>query len=108
MAITVETYKIVSGKYVIEIDPNEQLDYSRDFTAYLAAVGDTIASSAVIVDPKLTLVLKANDTTHVTAWIAVGVTAVVGDLLQVTFRITTASTPPRIVDRSIWLKIKTK
>jgi hypothetical protein len=108
MAITVETYKLVGTKWVIEIDPNEQLDYSRDFTAYLAAVGDTIVTAAVIVDPKLILVLKGNDATHVTAWIAVSSTAVIGDLLPVTFRITTASMPPRIVDRSIWLKVKTK
>lgn len=108
MAITVETYRQQGDKWVIDKDPDEQLDYSRDFTAYLAAVGDTIASAVVLVDPLLTLVLKGNDTTRVTAWVAGGAGAVAGSLLFVTFRITTASTPPRIVDRTIWLKIKTK
>jgi len=98
-------YFIENGKQVIYKDPDSTLDYTADFTAYLAAIADTIMSAVVTVPTGVTLVSTVTSSPTVTAWISGGT---VGTDYKVNFRITTNSTPPRVDDRSIYLRIKDK
>jgi hypothetical protein len=95
------------GDFVIDKDPDATLDYSFDWTAWLALnPGDAIADAEFIVDPSLTVVNQSNDGNTATVWLSGG-TAPTGapNKLRVTCRITTTNTPSRIDDRSIFLKI---
>jgi len=102
----IDTYVLKLGKYVIDKDPSATLDYSLDWTEYLEDLGDSIASATVVADPLLTVVNVSHDLQTVTAWISGGAGSSSTAALQVTFRITTNHTPPRVDDRSIYLKIK--
>ncbi len=55
MSATVETFSYI-GQNVpsIKLDPDAELDYTFDWTAWLAAYGDTI-SSATLIPTKCTL-----------------------------------------------------
>jgi hypothetical protein len=101
------TYVVDRGEAVIEKDPDATLDYAFDWSAWLALnPGDSIASAEFIVDLTLTVVDQAFDATTATAWISGGTKPISGaNKLRVTCRITTTNTPPRIDDRSIFLKI---
>lgn len=107
--MAVETFTVSgSGKYTIIKDPNAVLDYTWDWTAWLAAAktpADTIASATVTLTGSATAVVNsvAFDTTKVTAWIGGGA---VGDTIAVRCRITTANAPARIEDRTVYLKCK--
>ena len=108
MATTKPTTYVIgsNGKAVIEKDPDATLDYSFDWAAWLAAVGDSIASVEFLVDPSLTIENVSHDATTATAWLSGGVAPATGaNTLRVTCRITTTNTPPRIDDRSVFLKI---
>lgn len=96
-----------NGDFVIEKDPNAVLDYPFDWTAWLALNGDDqIASAEFIVDATLTVVDQAFDATSATVWLSGGTKPATGpNKLRVTCRITTTNTPPRIDDRSIFLRI---
>lgn len=83
-------------------DPNATLDYTFDWTAYLLPIGDVIASVTWVLTPGLTKVAQSNSTTSATAFVSGGVS---GSNETLTCRITTSSTPPRVDDRSIILKI---
>lgn len=89
-----------AGRQVIEKDPNEVLDYSVNWTAYLALTSDSI-SSQQIVQSGLTLGSSTFAGAIQTAWLSGGT---VGEKVQVTFRIVT--TGGRTVDRSIYIKLK--
>lgn len=95
------------GDLVIDKDPNAVLDYAFDWAAWLALnSGDTIASVEFIVDATLTVVDQGFDSTTATVWLSGGVKPPTGsNKLRVTCRITTTNTPPRIDDRSIFLRI---
>ncbi len=80
-------------------DPDEVLDYTRDWATYLGA--DTIATSTFIVPTGITKTLETNDTTTATVWLSGG-TAFVSYI--VTNRITTAG--GRTVDRSWLINVK--
>jgi hypothetical protein len=96
-----ETYIIdAQGRAVITKDPDEVLDYTFDWAAYLLPTTDTIVSasflsSGVVVDS------TANTGTDATAFVSGGT---VGISASVTCTINTAQ--GRIVQRSIFLKIK--
>lgn len=109
MATTKPTTYLVSssGKAVIEKDPDATLDYSFDWAAWLALVGDNIASVEFIADPSLTVENISHDDTTATVWLSGGTkpAAPEPNALRVTCRITTTNVPPRIDDRSIFLKI---
>lgn len=62
------------------------LDYSTDWTKWLATVDDTIASHGVSVGPGITLESDSRNGAVVTAWIAGGV---VGKTYSVVFEIAT-------------------
>lgn len=96
-----------AGDLVIDKDPNAVLDYPFDWAAWLTLNGgDTIASAEFIVDPSLTVVLQASDSTTATVWLSGGVKPATGsNKLRVTCRITTNNTPPRTDDRSIFLRM---
>lgn len=101
------TYVVDRGEFVIDRDTNAQLDYAFDWSAWLALNGDDqIASAEFIVDPSLTIVDQAFDATTATVWLTGGTKPATGpNKLRVTCRITTNNIPPRIDDRSIFLKI---
>lgn len=101
---TIDTYEKKGSKWVINKDANDVKDYSLDFTEWLSDSGDdTIASCTVTADPLLTVNNVSFDATTATVWLAGGTGAT--QPLQVTFRITTNNSPPRIHDQSIYLKI---
>lgn len=95
------------GDFVIEKDPNAVLDYAFDWSAWLALNGsDQIAGVEFIADASLTVESQAFDTTTATVWLSGGTKPATGpNKLRVTCRITTNNTPPRIDDRSIFLRI---
>ena len=80
-------------------DPNAELDYMLDWSAWLA--GDVIAESEWLVDSSLTLIAHSYTDTTATVWVGGGI--VDTDVL-VTNRITTVG--GRQDDRSITLKIR--
>lgn len=95
------------GDFVIDRDTDAQLDYAFDWSAWLALnPGDAIAEAEFIVDPTLTIVNQSFDATTATVWLTGGTKPTTGpNKLRVTCRITTTNTPPRIDDRSIFLRI---
>lgn len=97
------TYKF--GKWEIDVDVNDKLDFSQDLTAWLTKQGDNVASVLMVVDPKLTIGNVSHDAAHVTAWIDAITGAKKGELLQMTYRVTTDNTPPRTKDFSIYLRV---
>lgn len=108
MATVIDTYKLTGKRYVIEKDPNADLDYSWNWTTYLAPITDNIISATFIIEGIDALLTQHNvgfDSTHATVWLAGGT---LDAEYRVTCRITTDNTPPRIDDRSIFVKIKPK
>ena len=93
-----------SGKPTITKDPNAVLDYSWDWSDWLAEISPTsaIASHAIITDG-VTKDSSSSDGAIVTAIISGGT---VGQTASATCRITTDDTPPRIEDRTLYFKIK--
>jgi len=81
-------------------DPQSVLDYTWDFTNWLA-VGDTIVSHSVDADAGITIVSSSNDDQKVTVWIGGGIA---GERYTVTVRMTTVQ--GRTVDRSIIFRIQ--
>jgi hypothetical protein len=101
----IETYEISnSGRATITKDPDAVLDYSWDWTDWLADVADTIASHEITVSG-VTLNSSSNDGQIVTAVLSGGT---LGQTAQAQCRITTASSPARIEDRTIFLKIRAR
>ena len=100
-----ETYVIsASGKATIKKDPDDELDYTWDWTDWLDLVTDTIASHQILpADPSVTVTSSNLDGTSkmVTALLAGGTA---GQTHQVTCRIVTVG--GRTVDRSIYLKMR--
>ena len=95
-----ETYTGGPDKPTIVKDPEEVLDYTFDWSAYLADIEDAIVS--VEFEPVgVVLDSFSNTTTAATAWVSGGVNGITG---YVTCAITTAE--GRKAVRSIYLKIK--
>ena len=93
-----------AGKPTIAKDPAAVLDYVVDWTDWLAVVSDTIISAVaegtgVTVD---SVAVMAGGQ-KVLVWVSGGVANVTG---SVAIKITTASSPPRIDERTIWFKVK--
>lgn len=81
-------------------DPDANLDYEVDWTAWLPD-GDTITASLWIVPTGVTKTDEANTTATATVWLSGGT---VGTNYDVTNRITTAA--GRVDDRTIRIKVK--
>lgn len=95
-----ETYTGGPDKPTIVKDPEEVLDYTFDWSAYLADIEDTIVS--VEFEPVgVVLDSFSNTTTAATAWVSGGTNGTTG---YVTCAITTVD--GRTAVRSIYLKIK--
>jgi hypothetical protein len=98
-----------SGKKSAIKDPDAVLDFSFDWSDWLAEVGDTIIQHAFnVTDPDgatvpmvVTSTVRANGI--VTAFVSGGT---VGKTHALTCRITTGSTPPRIDERTLFVKIR--
>jgi len=95
-----ETYTGGPDKPTIVKDPAEVLDYTFDWSAYLADITDTITSVAFEVVGAV-IDSSSHTTTSATAWVSGGVA---GSTATVTCAIETAE--GRKAVRSIYLKIK--
>lgn len=94
------------GLNVIEKTPGGKLDYPFDWTQWLDDVGDTIVDKEVTVQDGIVLESSSiSASKKVIAWISGGE---VGKTYWVTCKITTASVPPRIDERTIYIKIIAK
>ena len=102
-----KTYELdKKGRRVIDRDPDSVLDYSADFTDWLALSTDTIAGvTAVPVGCALAASKPPPSFVGglVTAWISGGVVGA-DEMPSVTFRITTAA--GRVEDSTIYFKMK--
>lgn len=87
------------GLPTIDKDPDAKLDYSFDWTDWLAGVSDTIASYVVTVSG-VTLESHARVSGVVTAWLSGGTAGLVG---TASCKITT--TGGRIDERTIGLRL---
>lgn len=106
----VDTYDVTNpAKPTIVKDPDAILDYSQDWTSWLADETDTIVAATMVfptvgtlltLDPAHSAAIVTGGTV-VTAWLKGGNP---GTTEQATFHITTAA--GRVDDRSIFLKIK--
>jgi hypothetical protein len=97
-----ETYVTVAGKPTIIKDPNAVLDYTFNFTDWLATVGDTITS---VTFPNTVGVTVAGSGIVAGAKVAVWVSGgTAGSPASVTARIVTVG--GRTDDRTIYFKIK--
>lgn len=99
--MTTETYEIVAGNPTIKKDPNATLDYSIDWSNWLAIIGDTIATAAWTVTGGLSVVSSSYTTTATSVYLSGGTA---GTTATATCRITTAG--GRIDDRTIYLTVQ--
>ena len=94
-------FTLVFGKPTAIKDPDAILDYTIDFTEWLAGIADTIAGHAINV---VGVVLESSvvDGGKVVMWISGGSPA--DEVSSATVRITTAA--GRVDDRTVYFKIK--
>jgi len=97
----IETGTAPNIKYTITKDPDAVLDYTFDWTAWLDAITDTIASKVIVVETGITNDSSIIDGKTVITWISGGTA---GNTYRVACRIVTAG--GRTDDRSIFIKIK--
>lgn len=101
-----DTYVVSSsGKAVIVKDDQAKLDYTFDWSQWLAPITDTIASAVATIhgDGIATIGSPATQvgSTSVTIWVAGGT---IGQQYQLECKITTAA--GRIDERSIYINVK--
>lgn len=104
-----ETYVTDSeGRSVITKDPASVLDYTFNWSVYLAAIADSIAGVVFTITGSATMAVDSSSftSTTATAWLSGGLQA--DGLIQVDCTITTASTPARVDSRSIYINIRDK
>ena len=94
-----ETYT-TGPKPTIDKDPNAVLDYSFDWTAWLAPLADSIESVEFVLQSPLTKTGDSFTPNEAVVWVGGGT---VGATFSVTCRITT--TQGRTDDRTVFLKI---
>lgn len=102
MPVTIETYVVSpAGKVTIKKDPNATLDYTFDWSEYLALINDSLANAEWIVTPGLVVETQTFNATAAKAFVSGGE---VDTEEALTCRITT--TGGRIDDRTVYLKIR--
>lgn len=107
--MSTDTYVITTSgsppvtKAVILKDPDATLDYTFDWTAYLALYGDSLSSVSWVLSSGLTKTTGSFTSTVATVWLSGGV---LGNVETCTCHITTAA--GRIDDRTINLKMVEK
>lgn len=96
-----------SGKPTIYKDPSALLDYTEDWTDWLALIspGTRIASHTITPNGAMTVSSSTDDGLKVTAFLGGGV---LGQTESVTYRITTDDTPPRTDERTLYFKIRNR
>lgn len=82
------------------IDPNATVDVTFDWSDFLTDIEDTIAQVQFDIDG-LTSVAAYNDTTTATIFVKDA-----NGNPRITCRVTTASNPPRVEDRTVYLKLE--
>lgn len=100
------TFWTVSGNNspVGSKDPNSTIDIHFDWTSWLEDIGGAELSAVdFILSPELVSVAGVPSETGGTVFVSGGST---GQNMSITCRITTATTPPRIEDRTVVLQIK--
>lgn len=101
--MTTETYSLVGNPSPsIPKDPDAALDYIFNWTDWLAPASEAIASYEVTVDG-VTLDSHQRTGAYVTAWVSGGVA---GQVASVTCRVTTNSSPARLDQRTVYLRIR--
>lgn len=101
--MTTETYSNVGMDIPwIAKDPDATLDYIFNWTDWLALAGDNISSYVVTVDG-VTLASDSRTGAYVTAWVSGGT---VGSTASITCQVTTNSSPARVEQRTVYLKIR--
>jgi len=105
MAVETFTISSRSGKATIKKDPDDDLDYTWDWTEWLDTVTDTINTYSIITSGTVTETSSSVDGTQkkVTAFLAGGT---LDEQHIVTCRIVTVG--GRTADRSIYLNIRTR
>jgi hypothetical protein len=93
------------GRWWIPKDPDAVLDYSIDWSKWLATVGDSISSFEVILGPASELTVVQQDLLGAVTRAMISGGTTVDSMQGITFRITTAASPPRVEDRTIYVKI---
>lgn len=83
-------------------DPNATLDFTVDWSEWLTAVGDAIASVEWFTTGGVVVESSEFTVNSATAFVSGGV---VGEPAKLTCRITTSNVPPRIDDRTLSIKI---
>lgn len=97
--MTIQTFK--GSKPTIVKDPDAKLDYSWDWTAWLALISDTIASHLITAEAPLSVVSHSDDGHIVSAYVSGGTA---GATHSLACRITTVG--GRIDERTVYLKIQ--
>lgn len=90
-----------TSTFNIKKDPNAILDYKIDWSSWLK-VGDTLTASSWTIPPGLVKTQDTFDDTSATVWLSGGKT---GQSYMVTNRISTASNPSRVDDRTIRIDV---
>ena len=90
-------------------DPQDQLDFEWEFE-FDPTDGDGVASCPFVVDPGLSVVTSYVVGNRVTCWVKTDPLAPPAELalLGVTARMTSASVPPRKVDATVFLQIRSR
>jgi hypothetical protein len=83
-------------------DPNAALDYSFDWSDWLAT-GEQIATSNWINPDSLTITTSANTTTTTVVWVSGGTA---GKTYRLTNRIVTNNNPTRTEDRTLTIEVQ--
>ena len=86
-------------------DPDEDLDYTWDFTDVLAS-GETISSYEMLPQSPIELHDVSQSSLAVTAYVSPG--GAIGQSYDVTCRVTSSATPPRVYDRTIKFKMRSR
>ena len=103
--MAIEKFRLRGTKWVIDKDPNAELDYTADFSKFLNPVGDNIVSAEVLVTGGLVVDSIEITPTTVVAWLSGGTPTVDGEYASATYRIVTDNVPPRIDDRTLYFNI---
>lgn len=83
--------------------PSDVLDYTVDFTSWLALSSDTIDSVAWVIPAQLTGSSQTNTTTTATTYVTGGTP---GETYRIDCQITTAASPSRVKTASFELRIE--
>lgn len=102
--MSTETYITgTTGKPTIDKTVVGDLDYSFDWTAWLALVGDTIASAAFSITGGGIAHSDSVTAGVATVWVSGGAS---GSILALTCTIVTTASTPRTDSRTIYIKVK--